>query len=169
MPSPLKIRLTAEEKQCLFELKSHPKIPKRTKQRAEALVLSARLQKVSAIAVHLNCADKTVCQTFYRWLTQGREGLFDSPRSGRKPVWTTEDIKYIEDCLEKEERTYNSRQLLEKLKPERSVEISHDRLRKILKKKEWRWKRTRGLFKREAKRTGFLPEEKRARIAKILR
>lgn len=135
MPSPLKVRLTSEEKQYLFELKSNPKIPQRTKHRAEALVLSDRGWKVSAIAVHLNCADKTVCQTFYRWLTQGKEGLFDSPRSGRRPVWTTEDIKYIEECLEKEERTYNSRQLVEKLKQERSVEISHDRLRKILKKK----------------------------------
>lgn len=135
MPSPLKIRLTAEEKQCLLELKSNQKVPQRTKQRAEALVLSDRGQKVSAIAVHLNCADQTVRQTFYRWLTQGTEGLFNSPRSGRKPVWTNEDIKYIEDCLEKEERTYNSRQLVEKLKQERSVEISHYPLRKILKKK----------------------------------
>nr|WP_293110995.1 helix-turn-helix domain-containing protein [Okeania sp. SIO2F4] len=135
MPSPLKVRLTSEEKQCLFELKSNPKIPQRTKHRAEALVLSDRGWKVSVIAVHLNCAQQTVRQTFYRWLTQGKEGLFDSPRSGRRPVWTTEDIKYIEECLEKEERTYNSRQLVEKLKQERSVEISHDRLRKILKKK----------------------------------
>ncbi len=131
MPSPLRIRLTPEEKQCLCELKTNPKIPQRTQQRAEALLLSDKEWKVSAIAAHINCADKTVRQTFYRWLTQGREGLFDAPRSGRKPVWTAEDINYIEECLEKDERTYNSRQLVEKLKQERSVEISHDRLRKI--------------------------------------
>ncbi|NEP78843.1 MAG: hypothetical protein F6K39_12100 [Okeania sp. SIO3B3] len=37
IPSPLKIRLTSEEKQWLFELKNNPKIPQRTKDRAEAV------------------------------------------------------------------------------------------------------------------------------------
>lgn len=135
MPSPLRIRLTPEQKQDLFELKANPTIPQRTKQRVEALLLSDREWKVSAIAAHLNCAYNTVRQTFYRWIIQGKEGLVDAPRSGRKPLWTSEDIEYIEECLEKEERTYNSQQLVEKLKQERGVELSSDRLRKILKKK----------------------------------
>jgi hypothetical protein len=46
MPSPLRIRLTSEEKQYLFELKANPEIPQRTKQRAEALLLSDRGLKV---------------------------------------------------------------------------------------------------------------------------
>ncbi|MDJ0659006.1 MAG: helix-turn-helix domain-containing protein [Crocosphaera sp.] len=135
MPSPLRIQLTTEEKQCLFELRDNPKITKRTRQRVEALLLSNEGLKVSAIANYLNCGYKAVRQTFYRWLTQGKEGLFDAPRSGRKRVWTNEDIEYIEECLEKEERTYNSKQLVEKLKRERGVELSQDRLRKIFKKK----------------------------------
>jgi transposase len=135
MPPALRISLTPEEKQCLLELKANPQIRQRTKQRAEALLLSDKGWKVSAIADYLNCAEKTVRQTFYRWLTQGKEGLFDARRSGRKPICSKEDISYIEECLEKEERTYNSRQLVEKLKEERGVEISDDRLTRILKKK----------------------------------
>ncbi len=84
MPSPLRIRVTTEEKQCLFELRANPKIPQRTKQRVEALLLSEKGWKVGEIADYLNCAYNTVRQTFYRWLTQGKEGLFDAPRSLQK-------------------------------------------------------------------------------------
>lgn len=82
--------------------------------------------KVLSIADYLNVAYNTVRQTLYRWIIKGKEGLFDEIRAGRKPICSEEDIKYVEECLEKEERTYNSRQLVEKLKQERAVEISSD-------------------------------------------
>lgn len=135
MPSPLKIRLAPSEEQELLKLISNPKIPQRTRKRVEALRLSSKGWEVAAIANYLNCASNTVRQTFYRWLTRGIEGLFDAPRPGRTPVWTEEDIKHLENCLEKDSRTYNSRQLVEKLFQERSITLSRDRLRKILKKK----------------------------------
>ncbi len=46
-----------------------------------------------------------------------------------------EDLFFVEECLKNSERTYNSHQLVEKLKEERAVKISRDRLRKIFKKK----------------------------------
>lgn len=52
-------------------------------------------------------------------------------------------MEYLLDCLENDPRTYNSRQLAHKLKQERWVDLSGDRLRRILKKKRCRWKRTR--------------------------
>ena len=45
--------------------------------------------------------------------------------------------------MENDPRTYNSRQLAHKLKQGRGVDLSGDRLRRILKKKRCRWKRTR--------------------------
>ena len=39
------------------------------------------------------------------------------------------------DCLENDPRTYNSKQLAHKLKQERGVDLSGDRLRRILKKR----------------------------------
>jgi transposase len=57
---------------------------------------------VSEIASHLNCASNTVRQTFYRWLSQGIEGLFDAPRSGRAKKWNSEALKFLETCLSQE-------------------------------------------------------------------
>ncbi|HEY9834622.1 MAG TPA: hypothetical protein V6D26_28990 [Stenomitos sp.] len=44
--------------------------------------------------------------------------------------------------MEKEPRTYTSAQLTKKLQQERLVDLSSDRLRRLL-KKNYRWKRTR--------------------------
>jgi hypothetical protein len=54
---------------------------------------------------------------------------------GRKRTWQEADIKYLEDCCDLEERTYNSKQLSHLLKKERSLELSPERIRKILKKR----------------------------------
>lgn len=50
-------------------------------------------------------------------------------------TWQPEDIEYLEQCLEKEQRTYNSKQLAAKLKQERQVNLSPDLVRHLLKKK----------------------------------
>jgi hypothetical protein len=48
----------------------------------------------------------------------------------------TRDIEYLEQCLETEQRTYNSKQLAKKLSLERQVNLSPDLVRQLLKKKE---------------------------------
>ena len=45
------------------------------------------------------------------------------------------DIAYLEQCLEQDERTYNSAQLAAKLHKERNVSLSADRVRRLLKKR----------------------------------
>ena len=42
-------------------------------------------------------------------------GLWSKRGRGRKRSWQEEDIKYLEICLEKDERTYNAAQLSQKL------------------------------------------------------
>ncbi len=54
---------------------------------------------------------------------------------GRKRGWKEEDLQYLEIAIEQEPRTYNSRQLAEKLKQDRGVNLSPDRIRKLLKKR----------------------------------
>ncbi len=54
----------------------------------------------------------------HKWKQQGLEGLWERPGRGGKPKWSQEDIVFLEQCLEKEARTYNSRQLAEKLASE---------------------------------------------------
>jgi putative transposase len=63
-------------------------------------------------------------------------------------------MAYVESCLENESRTYNSVQLSRKLKEERRVNLSSDRLRDLL-KKNYRWKRTRHGFEYALVEGGF--------------
>ncbi|NEQ81479.1 MAG: IS630 family transposase, partial [Moorea sp. SIO2I5] len=60
-----------------------------------------------------------------------------------KKTWEKSDIDYLEELCNDEERTYNSKQLSVLLKKERQVELSPERIRKILKKKGYLWKRTK--------------------------
>jgi transposase len=62
--------------------------------------------------------------------------LWDKQRTGRKRTWQPEDIEYLEQSLETEQRTYNSKQLAKKLSLERQVNLSPDLVRQLLKKKE---------------------------------
>ena len=54
---------------------------------------------------------------------------------GAKPKCQAKDLQYVEELLVQETRTYNSTQLVKKLKQERGVDLSSDRLRRLLKKK----------------------------------
>ena len=65
----------------------------------------------------------------------GIEGLWERPGRGGKPKWKEEDIVFLEECLKKEPRTYNSLQLARKLESDRSIKLSPDRLRRVLKKR----------------------------------
>ena len=77
----------------------------------------------------------TVRKSLHSWSNQGLEGLWEAGGRGRKRGWKEEDIQYLEIAIEQEPRTYNSRQLAEKLKQDREVNLSPDRIRKLLKKR----------------------------------
>jgi len=62
--------------------------------------------------------------------------LYDLPKTGRPKQWQEEDLKYIENCLGKDGQVYNSQQLSAKLREERQVTLSSDRVRKLLKKRD---------------------------------
>lgn len=135
MPVRLRIQLTEEEKKELLTLYEQEKVPKRTRQRIDILMFSDGGWGVSKIAKNLRCSEAMVRRTISRWINQEKEGLFDAARPGRKRKWKEEDIEYLENCIESDERTYNSRQLSEKILRERGISLSAERIRKILKKK----------------------------------
>jgi len=132
---PLRIFLNTEEEQALWELRRGKNIPQRTKERAEAVRLSAQGWRVEKISKYLKCLPSTVCSTLHRWQEKGLAGLWDAPRSGRKKKWQISDIAAVEEKLETEQRTYNSKQLRQFLATERQVSLSERQLRRILKKK----------------------------------
>lgn len=97
--------------------------------------LNAQGWNAPAVADIFECQEHTVRQTLRRWQCDGLGGLWDAPGRGAKPKWQAADMLYLEQCLEQHPRTYNSQQLAQKLKQERQVKLSAERLRRILKKR----------------------------------
>ena len=135
MPAPLRILLTSEEDRTLSELREAQKLPQRIRDRAHMLRLNALGWNVPEIAEIFECHQHTVRATLRRWEERGLGGLGESPGRGAKPKWQEEDLKYLTDSRSSDQRTYNSQQLAEKLLKEREVDLSGDRIRRLLKKK----------------------------------
>ena len=136
MPAPLKTTLTVAESETLQELRVADGVHHRVRDRAHMLLLNADGWSVAAIADIFKCHPHTVRASLKRWQTAGLCGLWEKGGRGQKPTWRESDLDYLEQCLEEEGRTYNSRQLAAKLAAERQVTLSPDRIRKLLKKKK---------------------------------
>ena len=135
MPAALKVKLSIEEDKRLLEISQREATGKRVKQRAEAIRLSSHGWKVAQIAAYFEWHEQTVREIIQRWKQNGEKGLYDLPKTGRPKQWQESDLKYIETCLEKDGQVYNSQQLSAKLREERQVTLSSDRVRKLLKKR----------------------------------
>ena len=134
MPAPLRIILTPEEDLTLTELRLAQTVPQRTRDRAHILRLNAQGWNTPAISAMFECHQHTIRSTIRRWEQRGLGGLWEASGRGAKPKLQAEDLQYVEGLLAQETRTYNSTQLVKKLKQERGVDLSSDRLRRLLKK-----------------------------------
>jgi transposase len=131
---PLRVYLTEEEDALLLEMTSSNH-PPRVRQRAQALRLSYQGWNVPRIAAYLKCAASTVRQTFRRWWDGKFEGLEEEEGRGSKRRWTDEDIDFLLQRVAEENCTFTAAQLVRLLAETRGVELSADRLSRILKKK----------------------------------
>lgn len=135
MPAALRAILTANEIETLSELRKAGTVPYRVRDRAHIILLNASGWNAPALAEVFNCHEHTIRTTIKNWKTDGLCGLWESKGRGRKPTWQPADLEYLEACVTNDERTYNSRQLSVKLEQDRSVTLSADRIRRLLKKK----------------------------------
>lgn len=134
MGARLRVFLTQQQDKTLLKLRTAD-VPQKVKDRAEVIRLNAHGWYVEKIAAHFNWTSQTVREVLHKWSNLGMEGLWELPGRGALPTWKDEDIEFLKECLKNESRTYNSLQLVQKLEKERSVKLSADRLRRILKKK----------------------------------
>ena len=134
MGARLRVFLTREEDRTLLNLRTE-EVSQKVKDRAEVIRLNAHGWYVEKIAAHFDWDEQTVRDVLHKWRKYGLEGLWELPGRGLKPKWKEEDIVFLEECLRIEPRTYNSSQLSEKLNTERNVQLSPDRLRRVLKKR----------------------------------
>lgn len=135
MPAPIHLTLNEEEDRTLTELRLAITVPQRTRDRAHMVRLNAQGWTVPAIAELFECHEQTVRATLRRWEHDGLGGLWEAPGRGAKRKWQEADLHSVEQWLEKEERTYNSFQLAEKLATERQVKLSARRVRHLLQKR----------------------------------
>lgn len=134
MGARLRVFLTSEQDKTLLSLRTAD-VPQKVKDRAEVIRLNAHGWYVEKIAAHFNWVPQTVREVLHKWNKSGIEGLWELPGRGGKPKYKEEDIVFLEECLKKEARTYNSLQLAQKLEKERHIKMSPDRLRRVLKKR----------------------------------
>jgi len=134
MGSRLRVFLAPEQDKTLFNLRTAD-VSQKVKDRAEVIRLSAHGWYVEKIAAHLNWTAQTVREVLHKWQKLGMDGLWEKPGRGGKARWVETDMVFLEECLEKDPRTYNSVQLAQKLEQERSVKLSPDWLRQVLKKR----------------------------------
>ena len=135
MGARLRAYLTSEEDRTLFELRTATTVPQRVKDRAEVLRLSHRGWYVEQIADFFSWRLQTVRETLHRWREKGLGGLWETPGRGKQRRWSEADLEYLERILAEEPRTYNSKQLAQKLWDERQVKLSPVHLRELLKKR----------------------------------
>lgn len=131
----LRIWLTTEEKQTLEELRRAKGVPQRTKDRATVLLLNTRGLKNEQIAQGLGWALSTVRHAIHRWLSKGLVGLWDAPGRGGKPRYSQSDLVTLENYIQTHPRSYNSKQLATLFRQECQVDLSPDRIRRVLKKR----------------------------------
>ena len=134
MGARLRVFLTSEQNKTLLNLRTAD-VPQKVKDRAEVIRLNAHGWYVEKIAAHFNWTPQTVREVLHKWQECGVEGLWELSGRGGKQKWKEEDILFLEECLKKEPRTYNSRQLAQKLESDRHIKLSPDRLRRVLKKR----------------------------------
>lgn len=134
MGARLRVFLTREQDKNLLNLKIAD-VPQKVKDRAEVIRLNAHGWYVEKIAAHFNWTPQTVREVLHKWDKLGLQGLWEKSGRGGKRKYTEEDIVFLEECLKREPRTYNSVQLAQKLERDRSIKLSPDRLRRVLKKR----------------------------------
>jgi transposase len=134
MGARLRVFLSREQDRTLLNLRTAD-VPQKVKDRAEVIRLNAHGWYVEKIATHLNWTPQTVREVLHKWKKEGMEGLWELPGRGGKTKWKEEDIVFLEECLKKKPRTYNSLQLAKKLESDRNLKLSPDRLRRVLKKR----------------------------------
>ena len=104
-------------------------MPQRTRDRAHSLRLNAQGWNTPAISAIFECHQHTVRKTVRRWEERGLGGLWEASGRGAKAKCKIEDIQDVAELSAQATRTYNSSQLVKKLKQERGVDLSSDRLR----------------------------------------
>lgn len=102
------------------------------RRRAQAVELSSRGYRRTAIADLLGVHCETVSGWLDLWDTQGLRGLYDQPRGGRPPRFTPAEAEQVR--IEVEQSPRQLRQVQARLQEQLGKTASRQTLRRVLKK-----------------------------------
>ncbi len=102
------------------------------RRRAQAVELSSRGYRLTAIAALLEVHRETVAGWLDCWEAQGLRGLYDLPRVGRPPVFTSQEAEQVRAEIEQSPRQL--RQVQARLQERLGKTASRQTLRRVIKK-----------------------------------
>jgi transposase len=147
MQPPLRIELPPADQAELARRLRARTTPRREYDRLRMIDAVAAGATVPQVARTLGVHHQTVRQAVKRFLAEGFAGLADRPRAGRPPRLSEADLLAVEARLDADAasgaRTWTLPQLAAWLAETRGVTISPDRLGVLLKRRDFRWKRTK--------------------------
>ncbi len=147
MPRKVQIELTGAERDELHRRLRARTTERRAYERLRMVEAVADGQTIPEAAAALGHHPQTVRKFVTRFGAEGFAGLADRPRSGRPPRLTAADLAAVEARLDADAatgaRTWTMRQLAAWLAEERGVTVTPDHLGERLKRRDFRWKRTK--------------------------
>lgn len=147
MPKIIRIDLSPAERADLERRLRARTAEHRMHERLEMVRAVADGATVPQAAAALGCHEQTVRKFVARFRAEGFAGLADRPRAGRPPRLREADLAAVEARLDADAaggaRTWTLPQLAAWLAEERGVVVTPAHLGERLKRRDFRWKRTK--------------------------
>ena len=147
MPKIIRLELSAEDRAELARRLRARTIERRAYERLRLVQTVADGATIPEAARALGLHEQTVRKFVVRFAAEGFAGLADRPRSGRPPVLAAEDLAAVEARLDEDARTgartWTLPELAAWLAEERGVTVTPGHLGERLKRRDFRWKRTK--------------------------
>ena len=147
MPTRLCVRLTAAQRDDVARAHNAKVIGRRLRPRLEMVDRMARGLSVAHVAEGLGVHEQTVRHHVKAFPAGGVAALADEPRSGRPPKLTGAVLTALEARMDADaasgERTWTLPQAAAWLAQEHGVAVNPAYLGEVLKRRDFRWKRTK--------------------------
>jgi transposase len=137
------VSLSEEQRAELRRRANEPGVTSSVRDRLEMVRLCDAGWSVPRIAQHLGNHEQTVRRYVRSYLAHGFDGLLPRPHSGRPPRIQVADLEAVERLLDATDRTWTAPQLVTWLQAERGVPLCRDHLGRLLRRRGFRWKRTK--------------------------
>lgn len=142
-PAMFQVSLNEEQRAELRRRTRESRVSPAVRDRLEMVRLSDAGWSVPRIAQHLGAHDQTVRRYVKAYLTEGFDGLAPRPHPGRPSRIRVADLEAVEQLLDETDRTWTAPQLVAWLEAERGVSLCRDHLGRLLRRRGFRWKRTK--------------------------